>query len=52
MNSDISRLIKNHGETAFIIAVVFAILCGLFVAVTSSVPPEPTPESVEMGALQ
>ena len=50
MNSDISRLIKNHGETAFIIGVVLLIMWGLFAVVTSSVPPELTPESVEMGA--
>lgn len=48
---DFSRLANRLGEYALIIAVVVLILWGMFAAV-SSLPPEPTPESVEMGSLR
>lgn len=43
---------KVFAEYGGIIALVLVIIFLLFAAVTSSVPPEITPESVEMGALR
>lgn len=49
MNENLSRLARSLFEYGGIIAVVLIFFFLLFAAVHSSVPPEPTPESVEMG---
>ncbi|MGI9486830.1 MAG: hypothetical protein ACR2RF_13310 [Geminicoccaceae bacterium] len=51
MNKLLSRLAKGLAEYAGIIVLVLAFIGILFAAV-SLLPPEPTPESVEMGALR
>lgn len=45
-------MLKRLAQYGGIIAVVLVIMFLMFAAVTSSVPPEITPESVEMGAMR
>lgn len=48
----LSRLARSLFEYGGIIAAVLVVIFLMFAAVSSSVPPEITPESVEMGALR